>query len=113
MTNRQWVAVAAVVVLAAAGCQRAYMLELDVVNESSGAVVIEVLGPGGGDAGFREIVEPRSEVNLSLERPGPGGWSITVDDQVATDAGEWPDDNPTIDLTIVIEADGSILVRDT
>jgi hypothetical protein len=36
-----------------------------------------------------------------------------VDGQVATQATDWPDDNPVIDLTILIHPDGSVEVRDT
>jgi len=95
------------------GCQAAYMLELEVVNESDEEAVIEVLGPGGEASGFRELVDPRSGTDLRLERPGPGGWSVVVNGEVVTTAREWPDDNPTIDLTILIEPDGSVAVEDT
>ncbi len=47
------------------------MLELEVVNHSQTEIVIELLGPGGADAGFREVVEPDDTRGLSMERPGP------------------------------------------
>jgi len=99
--------------LGLAGCQPGMMLELDVLNESQDGAIIEVLGPDGVDAGFREAIGPSGGRELSMERPGPGGWSVVVNGQVATDSEEWPDDNPTIDLTIVIESDGSVVVEDT
>jgi accessory colonization factor AcfC len=89
------------------------MLELDVVNESQSEAVIEVRGPGGADAAVREVVRPGGVLGLAMERPGPGGWSVAVNGEVATDWLEWPNDNPTIDLTIRIEADGSVVVQDT
>ena len=95
------------------GCQSGKVLDLDVVNDSPAEVVIEVLGPDGADAGFREEINPGTVREFSVERPGPGGWTVTVDGEIATGWEEWPDDNPTIDLTIVIEPDGSVVVLDT
>jgi len=42
-----------------------------------------------------------------------GGWAVAVDDTIVTGSAEWPHDNPTIDLTLVIETDGSVAVQDT
>lgn len=98
--------------MALAACQGAYMLELDVVNESPTDAVVEVLGPGHKVA-FDEVVEPGAKTDVLLERPGPGGWTILVNGQPATDWTTWPGDNPTIDLTLRIAPDGSVSVLDT
>ena len=56
-----------------AGCNPGPMLELEVVNESDSEAVVEVLGPGGADVGFREVVRPGGGFKVAVERPGPGG----------------------------------------
>ena len=88
------------------------MLELEVFNGSGGQVVVEVLGPGGAEVGFREVVRPDHGFEVAVERPGPGGWAVTVDGQVATSWEDWPNDNPVIDLSVEIRRDGSVHVQD-
>lgn len=89
------------------------MLDLEVSNESDSEAVVEVLGPGGADVGFREVVPPGNGFKVAVERPGPGGWAVTVDGQVVTDWRDWPIDNPVIDFTLLIQRDGSVDVQDT
>ncbi len=89
------------------------MLELGVENLGQTEAVVEILGPDGADAGFREVVGPSGGIEVSAERPGPGGWTVTVNGQPVTDWRDWPDDNPVIDLSLVINPDGSVDVLDT
>ena len=96
-----------------AGCNPGPMLELEVFNESGSEAVVEVLGAGGAEVGFREVVRPDQGFEVAVERPGPGGWAVTVDGQVVTDWMDWPNDNPVIDLTLLIRRDGSVDVQDT
>ena len=95
------------------GCNPSQMLELEVINDSGSEAVVEVLGPGGADTGFREVARPWGGFEVAVERPGPRGWAVTVDGLLATDWTMWPDDNPVIDLTLRIHPDGSVEVQDT
>lgn len=95
-----------------AGCNPG-PLELAVANESDLEAVVEVLGPGGAEVGFREVVRPGNGFEVAVERPGPGGWAVTVDGRVVTDWMDWPSDNPVIDFTLIIQRDGSVDVQDT
>jgi len=104
-------------VLVLAACDFAYMLELDVSNESAHDATLEVVGGVGADAElgavvFTETIRAGDERPLRLERPGPGGWAVLVDGERVTDSAEWPSDNPTIDLSIVVDEQGSVEVID-
>ncbi len=96
-----------------AGCNPGQMLELEVMNDSGSEAIVEILGPDGADTGFREVARPWGGFKVAVERPGPGGWAVTIDGQLATDWTMWPDDNPVIDLTLWIHPDGSVEVQDT
>ena len=94
------------------------MLELDVSNESSDDVRLQIVSGRRAETDYGEFVHfsqmiAGGEVRpLRLERPGPGEWTILVDGERVTDSAEWPADNPTIDLSIVIHEDGSVEVID-
>ncbi len=109
---------AAALVLVVAACDFAYMLELDVSNESADDVTLQILEGIGADAAagdavhFTETIGAGAERPLRLERPGPGGWTVVVDGDPVTDSADWPSDNPTIDLSIVVSEDGSVEVID-
>jgi hypothetical protein len=93
------------------GCQ-ARTLEFDVLNRRQHGVVVEVVGPAGAAIGVRELIGPGGGRNLTLEEPGPGGWAVAVDGRVIFDWEDWPNDGAVLDLTIVLEADGSVGVQD-
>jgi hypothetical protein len=95
-----------------AACNTGPVLELEVFNGSAAVVVVEVLGPGGADVGFRQVLRPDHGFKVAVERPGPGGWAVSVDGQVATSWEDWPNDNPVIDLFVDIRRDGSVDVQD-
>lgn len=113
MLRRMVLPLSFVAVLGLAGCNPGPMLELEVLNESGSEAVVEVVGHDGADVGFREVVRPDHGFKVAVERPGPGGWAVTVDGQIATDSEDWPNDNPVIDLTLIIRRDGSVEVLDT
>lgn len=81
-------------------------------NESDSEAIVRVLGPGGADVGFREVVRPGNGFEVAVERPGPGGWAVSVDGQVVSDWMDWPSDNAVIDFTLLIQGDGSVDVQD-
>ena len=87
------------------------ILELEVANDSASVVAVEVLGPDGADAGIREVVLPLGGIKFAVERPAPGGWSVTVDGRTATDWHDW-EGSRVIDLRLVIKGDGSVEVQD-
>lgn len=112
------VALVSAAIVALAACAFAYMLELDVSNESAADATLQIVQGAGADRDadafihFTEVIEPGDERDIDLERPGPGGWTVIVNGEAVTDSGEWPGDNPTIDLAVYVRADGSIEVVD-
>ena len=94
-------------------------LEFDVVNETSGDVTIEVIGGAHWDARpenarvyYQRVVESGDHDLLVVDKPRED-WTLFIDGRPVTDASEWPHDNPQIDLTLRVQADGSVSVTDT
>lgn len=87
-------------------------LDLRVVNESANDV--ELLYEWGDRAEERSLltVEPNEDTRVEFDRP-PVNWSVIVDGTEVTNSEHWPSDNPTIDLTIQIDEDGSASVIDS
>lgn len=117
-----WVSIILVVSSGTTACDIfAYRLDLDVLNESAEGALIEIIDGAWDDIPaepailFDEIIAAGGMREIDAERPGPGtnGWTVIVNGEIATNSGDWPQDNPTIDLTIRIRADGSIVVEDT
>lgn len=100
-------------------CGASYDLALVVANQSSTDAIIEIVAGTDGEpvadpiVHLSQVVEAGSEAELQLERPGPDGWTILVNDGAVTDADSWPKDNPTLEFTIVIGEDGSVSLEDT
>ena len=111
--------VSALVALVFTTCGEAHGLNLVVDNRSALDATLEIVAGTDGEpvadpfVHVSHVVEVGSEAELRLERPGPGGWTILVDDGAITDSDDWPRDNPTLDFRIVIGEDGSVSLEDT
>lgn len=95
-----------------------HRLEFEVVNEGSSPATVEIIAGGywierpeapriyyGGvvAAGDRDVIvvdKPRDD------------WTALINGQPVTDSSEWPSDNPQLDLTLRVDADGSVSVLD-
>jgi len=82
-------------------------LDLEVRNESGEEVVVAIRGEGDGD---EYVVQAGESRVVGGERPD--GWSVWIGGREVTSYLEWPDDNPSIGLSIYVRPDGSIDVID-
>ncbi len=83
-------------------------LELEVVNESGDAAVVEIRGRDVPDEATS--VEPGDRHTIDTDRSGV--WSVWVNGRESTSWELWPMDNPTIDLAVYVRSDGSVEVID-
>ena len=100
-----------------AGCELLFgspMLEVRVSNESDAdaTVTISQSVSGIGDEIFATRVDAGTVETIVVEYPGPEAWTLLVDEVPITDSSQWPSDNPTVDLSIVIRSDASVEVVD-
>ena len=84
-------------------------LDLRVVNESASDV--QLLYQWGGHPDERSVVtiEPNDDTHVEFDRPSPE-WHVVVDGTEVTRSEDWPSDNPTIDVTIQIDENGTASV---
>ena len=83
-------------------------LDLRVVNDSAEESVVTLRAEGIPDD--RYVVAPHDSQSIAGDRPE--SWSVWVGESEATSWQEWPNDNPSIELTIYVRADGSVEVVD-
>ena len=114
MKTRPRTLLLAVVIAVIPACESAHTLELDVANYSAAPATVEVV-QGSGETTptdafvhLMEVLDPGEKRTLDLERPGPGGWTLMVNGEAATDSDDWPADSPTIELAVLVHPDGSI-----